>query len=119
MDITITLVATASNETLWRAATDGKEAIGKTAGEALDGIRSQLGLEQNDLFIVYGKWQPDEYFTAAQQQQLGELMTRWRAARDEGKALSGEDQKKLEELVEAELAASGKRAEKLASEMEK
>lgn len=119
MDITITSVATAANETLWRAVTDGKEAMGKTAGEALDGIRTQLGAEQSDLFIVYEKWQPDEYFTAAQQKQLSELMARWRAARDTGKTLPAEDQKRLEELVEEELAATGKRAEKLALEMKK
>lgn len=119
MDITITSVATTANETMWRAATNGLEVIGKTAGEALDGIRTKLGIEQNDLFVVYEKWQPDEYFTATQQKQLSDLMVRWRVARDAGKTLPAEDQKRLEELVEAELAASGKRAEKMALEMKK
>lgn len=119
MDITITSVVTTANEKVWCAATDGLEAIGKTAGEALDGLRKRLGTEDNDLFLVRDQWQPDDFFTAAQQKQLSELMARWRAARDVGQALPAEDWKKLEELVDAEFAASAKRAEKLAIEAKK
>ena len=111
MDITIIPETTAANETLWRAATDGKEAVGKTAGEALDGLTTQLNKDRNGLFVLYEQWQPDEFFNAAQQQRLSELMTRWRAARDVGRTLATEEQKELEKLVEAELEASAKRAE--------
>lgn len=110
MDITISTVATTTNETVWLAATDGLEVIGKTAGEALDGIRKQLGTEQNDLFLVRQQWQPDEFFTAEQQQRPSDLMERWRAARDSGKTLSDADQTELEKLVDAQLEGSAKRA---------
>lgn len=119
MDITITSMATTTNETVWRATTDGLEVIGKTAGEALDSLRKRLGTEQNDMFLVREQWQPDEFFTSAQQKRLGELMARWRAARDAGQSFPIEDQKRLEELVDAEFAASAKRAEKMAREMKK
>ena len=110
MDITITSMATTTNETMWRAATDGLEVICKTAGEALDSIRKRLGTEQNDMFLVRQQWQPDEFFTAAQQQRLGELMESWRAARDSGKKLSENEQAELEALVDAQLEGSANRA---------
>ena len=46
MDITITAETVEADGTLWRAATDGIEAIGKTAGEALDSLTTQLGKKQ-------------------------------------------------------------------------
>ncbi|MEP7342053.1 MAG: hypothetical protein ABI977_30255 [Acidobacteriota bacterium] len=119
MDITIIPETTAANEIVWRAATDGKEAIGKTAGEALDGLTTQLNKGRNGLFVLYEQWQPDEFFTAVQQQRLSELMARWRIARDADQSLAVQEQKELEELVEAELLASAKRAERVAREMKK
>ena len=110
MDITIISETTATNEILWRAATDGKDAVGKTAGEALDSLTTQLGRQQNGMFLVYEQWQPDEFFTAAQQQRLSELMARWRAAQDSGKKLPELEQAELEALVDAQLEGSAKRA---------
>lgn len=110
MDITITSVATTSNETLWRAATDDLEVIGKTAGEALDSLRKRLGTEQQDMFLVREQWQPDEFFTAVQQQRLSELMGRWRAAQEAGSKLSDPEQAELETLVDAQLEGTAKRA---------
>ena len=43
------------------------------------------------------QWQPDEFFTAEQQQRLQELMTRWRAARDESGAWSNDEPQVLEQ----------------------
>lgn len=43
-------------------------------------------------------------------------MARWRVARDAGQTLPTEEQIELEELIEAELAASAKRAESLMEE---
>ena len=62
---------------------------------------------------IHEQLQPDEFFTAKQQKQLGELMARWRVARDTGQTLPTEEQMELEELIEVELAASAKRAERL------
>ena len=110
MDITITAETVGANGKMWRAATNGIEAIGKTAGEALDSLTTQLGKEQDGMFIVYEQWQPDKFFTAAQQQRLSELMARWRAARDVGKGLPADEQAELEALVNAQLEGSAKRA---------
>lgn len=110
MDITIISETTATKETLWRAATDGKDAIGKTAGEALDSLTAQLGREQTGMFLVYEQWQADEFFTTEQQQRLSELMVRWRATRDTGKKLPDAEQAELEALVDAQLEGSARRA---------
>lgn len=110
MDITISSVATTTDETMWRATTDGLEVLGKTAGEALDGLRKRLGTEQNDIFIVREQWQPDEFFTAEQQQRLSDLMERWRVARDSGKRLPNAEQAELEALIDAQLEGSANRA---------
>ena len=119
MDITITSETKDTSETQWRAMTKGRQFIGKTAGEALDNLSKELGERQNGYFIVYEQWQPDDFFTATQQQRLQELMTRWRAARDAGGTLSANEQQELEQLVEAELAGSARRAEKMVSEKTK
>jgi hypothetical protein len=54
---------------------------------------------------------PNTFFTAAQQQQLAELMERWRLARDQNQALSADEQSALEGLIEAELLASAARTD--------
>jgi hypothetical protein len=57
----------------------------------------------------------DDFFTAAQQQRLSELMSKWRTARDSGGSLPLEEQSELESLVEAELLASAERAKRALS----
>jgi hypothetical protein len=54
----------ASGEIIWRAIAKEKEAVGKTAGEALDAITSLLDNEENSAFIVVPKvMKPDKFFT--------------------------------------------------------
>jgi hypothetical protein len=65
-------------------------------------MRSTLVIVQNH--------RPDRFFTAQQQPRLGELMDRWRAARDAGLSLLSAEEKELNALVEAEARASGERA---------
>ena len=65
------------------------------------------------MVIAHEQFSSDEFFTATQQRHLGELMARWRVARDAGQMLPTEEQMELEGLIEAELAASAKRAERL------
>ncbi len=65
---------------------------------------------------IHEQLQPDEFFTAKQQKQLGKLMTQWRVARDAEQTLPTEEQKELEELIDAELAGTAKRAERLMEE---
>jgi hypothetical protein len=60
----------------------------------------------------------DIFFTAEQQQKLELLMSRWRNARDAGSALSSEDQKELEILIDAELQSTKRQVESLISELQ-
>ncbi len=109
MDITITSEPKATSEIQWRAATNGKQSVGKTAGEALDNLSRELGETRNGYFVVYEQWQPDDFFTASQQLRLDELMTRWRACRDAGAKLPAKEQAELEVLVDVQLEGSAKR----------
>jgi hypothetical protein len=63
------------------------------------------------VFILDCKMEPDEFFTAEQQQRLEELLSRWRVARDGGRQFPSEEQAELEALVEAQLEGSARRVE--------
>lgn len=56
--------------------------------------------------MISPQLQPDGYFSATQQKQLAQLMTNWRAQRDQGNALPAHEQQALEALVTAELSAA-------------
>jgi hypothetical protein len=94
----------------YRAVAGGIQSVGRTAGEALDALTAQLGEEETGTLVIVQNLRPDRYFSAHQQQRLGELMARWRAARDTQSALSPDEQAELEALVEAELQAATQRA---------
>jgi len=98
----------------FRALAGSKEALGHTPGEALDALNSQLAEEERGTLLVIQQMRPDRFFTAEQQHRLAELMNRWRMARDSGQKFPDEDQQELEQLVEAEVRASGERAKALA-----
>ena len=59
---------------------------------------------------------PDHFFTAEQQERLGELMARWRAARDAGISLSADEQAELDAFVDAEIRATTERSTALINE---
>jgi len=108
-----------AGEILWRAIAGDRESVGKTAGEALDALTSQLSGDEGSTMIVIRRWQPDRFFTASQQERLSELMARWREARDAGSSLPPDEQSELEALVEAELRASAQRAEQAWRDLKK
>jgi hypothetical protein len=89
---------------------------GETAGEALDALTAQLPPGSGGMVVVVQSQGPDEFFTAAQQRRLAELMDLWRTARERNATLNAEEQSELNQLVERELVASGERAEALARE---
>ena len=89
----------------YRANAGGKQSVGNTIGE-----------EESTSLIIVQSLRPDRFFTAAQQQRLGELMTKWRTARDSGARLPTDEQAELEQLVNAELEGAGLRAESLMRE---
>ena len=100
----------------YRAVAGEKESVGKTPGEALDSLTNLLDDEAGTLVIVQHLG-PDRFFTADQQNRLGELMARWRAARDTGATISADERAELEALVDAETDAARQRAEAALGEL--
>lgn len=89
----------------YRAFARDKEAAGRTAGEALDALTSQLADEVNGTLVIVQHRKADEFFNQAQASRLTELMQR----RQTG-MLSTEETEELERLVEAELEGASRRA---------
>jgi hypothetical protein len=94
-----------------------KRSHGATAGAALDALTAQLSPDETDTLVIIQSRRPDQFFTAAQQERLAQLMAAWRSAQQTGAAWSAEEQAELESLVEAELRASVARAAALADEL--
>ncbi len=99
------------------AVSNGKESVGKTIGEAIDSIYGQLEEDEQNTVIYVQEFKGDEFFSDEQIKRLSMLMKKWRIARDNGKMLPAEQQAELEKLIEMELEAAGKRAEKIFSQM--
>lgn len=96
----------------YRAVAGDKESTGRTAGEALDALTSQLEGEESGTLVIVQNRRADRFFSATQQQRLAQLM-HLRAA---GK-LSAEEEQELGSLVEAELDGARLRAEELTNEL--
>jgi len=99
-----------SASTAYLAIAGKVHSVGKTPGEALDAVTQQLDDAQRGTLVVVQKLRPDAFFSAEQRTRLEELMRRWRASRDAGQPLAAHDQAELEDLINAELQASAKRA---------
>lgn len=95
---------------MYRAVGGTHQALAKTAGAALDALTAQLPDGDTGTMVIVQNQRPDQFFSAQQQQRLSQLMEQWRAARDAGTSLSATEQAELDELVDAEVEASGKRA---------
>jgi hypothetical protein len=68
----------------YRAITRGHQSLAKTAGAALDALTSQLPAKEAGTLVIVQSQQPDEFFTAQQQERLRGLIARWRAVREAG-----------------------------------
>jgi DNA-binding CsgD family transcriptional regulator len=90
----------------YRALAGDKESTGRTAGEALDALTSQLADDEGGTLVIVQNHKADKFFNAAQQSRLTELM-QCRQAR----TLSSEEERELESLVEAELEGARRRTE--------
>ena len=101
----------------YRAVAGNRESVGRTPGEALDAMTSQLDEDESGTIVIVQHLHSDRFFSAAQRERLGVLMTRWREARDSGGELAPDEQSELEGLVEAEERAAAKRAEAILREM--
>ncbi|HWS90618.1 MAG TPA: hypothetical protein VN282_26860 [Pyrinomonadaceae bacterium] len=107
-----------AHPTTFRAVTTDRKAAGRTPGEALDALTSQLGAEKASSAVVVQLFRPDSHFTAEQSERLAALMERWRTARDAGSALSPAEQAELEKLVEEEIQGSAERSAQMSRALE-
>jgi hypothetical protein len=92
------------------AVTTGRKATGRTVGEALDALTSQLSAEETYTPVIVQQFRPDRHFSAEQRDRLATLMARQQAALETGEALSAVEQSELERLVDEEIQGAGKRA---------
>ena len=101
---------TSPGEIEFRAVSAHNQGAGRTPGEALDALATQLPAGDADTFIIVRGLVPDQYFSATQREQLQDLMFKWRSARDQGTVLSEDDQNELEKLIDLEVQAAACRA---------
>lgn len=115
--VVIVSVSSQDGEVSYSAVAADKKTEGKTAGEALDALAAQLDDDEANTLVIVQNQRPDRFFSAVQQKRLGELMKKWRLARDQGFQFSAEEQSELDDLVKAELKGSGERAASLVNEL--
>lgn len=108
------LVLPNNNGKTFRAVSGEKESFGKTVGEAVDALTTQLENGNDEMLYIVQRWSPDEFFTAEQQKRLSELMQKLHEVQDRNEKLLPEEREELEKLIQAELEGSGRRAEKIA-----
>ena len=101
----------------YRAVAGMKQSSGATPGAALDALTAQLSTDETSTLVIVQSLRPDQFFTAAQQQRLDQLMARWRTARDQDTLLPTDEQAELEALIAAELQAATERAAALADDV--
>jgi hypothetical protein len=116
--VAILPVTTDQGDLSYRAVAGAKQSSGATAGAALDALTAQLSADETSTLVIVQSLRPDQFFTAAQQQRLEQLMARWRTARDQDTSLPAHEQAELETLIEAELQAATHRAATLADEVD-
>ncbi|HKP82579.1 MAG TPA: hypothetical protein VJT69_11195 [Pyrinomonadaceae bacterium] len=89
---------------------------GRTLGEALDALTTQH--VEKDSTAVVQFFHPDQFFSAANRDELSSLMDNWRRLRSINQSLPSSEQEKLESLVDEELQAAGERAGNILVETE-
>ncbi len=87
-----------------KAARGGQQAVGRTRGEVIDAIVSQLSLDEQEDSFFFAEMKPDQFFTTQQIDRLYEL--REKLAND---TLTESENAELMALVESELLGSARR----------
>jgi uncharacterized FlgJ-related protein len=107
---TVVVLPNNRNAENYRAISGKKTSFGKTIGEAIDSINEQLKNEPNPVIFIQD-FEPDEFFTAEQQQRLSELMEKLRQAQAGSYKMDAKEREELEALIDAELDGSAQRTE--------
>lgn len=94
----------------YRAVSGRNQARGRTPGEALDALASQLPHESAETLVIVRNLKPDRFFSAEQRSRLEALTAMRRDALDGNLPLTALEAAELEQLVDAELRASTQRA---------
>jgi hypothetical protein len=102
----------------YRAVSGQNTAMGRTAGDALDALASQLPVEDADTFVIVRNMRPDRFFSAQQRRRLEDLMALKREAVAGNSPMSAQEEAELEQLVDAEVQAATARAVALFHDLE-
>lgn len=100
-----------AENTVFRAVAGGKSSVGRTPGEALDGLLAQLDPDAPISLFVIAKDRGDAFFTQAQFDRLTNLLNR----QNDGETLTESERRELTKLVEAEVRATVARTSSLAA----
>ena len=101
----------------YRAVSGRNQAMGRTAGEALDALASQLPQEDAETLVIVRNMSADRFFNAEQRRRLEELTALRRKASAGNSPLTEREEAELEQLVDAELRAATERAAALAHDL--
>ena len=94
----------------FRAVSGKNQAMGRTAGEAVDALASQFPQEDTDTLVIVRNMSPDRFFSVEQRKRLEELTTKSRKGIAGTATLTEQETFELEQLVDAELKAATARA---------
>jgi hypothetical protein len=117
--VAILPISDPNGERIYRAVAGDKQSIGKTVGQALDALTTQLETEETSAMLIIQSFHPDSLFSAEQQQRLTELMNLQRTAQNQGQEISLDHQAELDTLVEAELKAAIARSAVLGQQLDR
>jgi hypothetical protein len=93
-------------EPRFRAIAGDRQSVGRTRGEALDALTADWGDDVPETAVLIQRFQPDPYFTQAQHDRMQELLARRHS-------LLPKERAELEALIDAELAATIARTDRL------
>ena len=93
-----------AGEYQFRAISGDRQCLGRTMGEALDALTAGWGDSVPETVVLIQRFQPDQYFTQAQYDQMQELLAR-------RSSLTPEERTELEALIDVEVDATVARTE--------
>jgi hypothetical protein len=94
----------------FRAISGKAQAMGRTAGEALDALALQLPSQEAETLVILRNMSPDRFFGAGPRSRLEELVALRREALAGHAVMTEQEEAELEQLVDAELRAATERA---------
>src|SRR6185437_2399346 len=86
----------------YRAVSGRYQAMGRTAGEALDALASRFPQDDAHLVVIVRNMSPDRFFSAGQRGRLEALMASKREAIAGNSRLTAQEETELEQRVDAE-----------------